>query len=160
MWQMCVYVQVEYAVAVRPCALCGHFHVHYVGKAVKCCDCMPELVVCQNMSCNVYSITLYINNMTDLQKLLLEFISFFLCDWTQQCWAKEKADKEWTLLKVYAVSSSVSAYVTWNVAVQKCHFGFLLFKLHVRVWPDGVPSYCSLQYQQLMTHKYGTLVQW
>ena len=32
--------------------------------------------MCQNMSCNVYSITLYINNMTDLQKLLLEFISF------------------------------------------------------------------------------------
>jgi len=37
---------------------------------------MPELVVCQNMSCNVYSITLYINNMMDLQKLSLEFISF------------------------------------------------------------------------------------
>jgi hypothetical protein len=37
---------------------------------------MPELVVCQNMSCNVYYITLYINNVTDLQKLLLEFISF------------------------------------------------------------------------------------
>jgi hypothetical protein len=62
-------MQVEYA-------LCEHFHVRYVGKAVKYCDCMPELVVCQNMSCNVYSITLYINNMTDLQNLLLEFISF------------------------------------------------------------------------------------
>lgn len=69
----------EYIVTVRPCALCVHFHVSYVGKAVKCCDCMPELVVCQNMSCNVYSITLYINNMTDLQKLLLEFISLFSC---------------------------------------------------------------------------------
>jgi len=28
------------------------------------------------MSCDVYAITLYFNNMTDLQKLLLEFISF------------------------------------------------------------------------------------
>ena len=96
----------------------------------------------------------------DLQKLLLEFTSFFLCDWTQQYWAKEKADKEWTILKVYAVSSSVSAYATWNVVVHKCHFGFLLIKLHVRVWTDGATSYCSKQYQQLMTCKYGTLVEW
>jgi len=73
---MCVYIQVEYTVTVRPYALCEQFHVSYVGKAVICCDCMPELVVCQNMSCNVYSITLYINNMMDLQKLSLEFISF------------------------------------------------------------------------------------
>jgi len=66
----------EYAVTIRPYALCERFHVSYVGKAVTCCDCMPELVVCQNMSCDVYSITLYFNNMTDLQTLLLEFISF------------------------------------------------------------------------------------
>lgn len=64
------------AVTVRPYTICEHFHVRYVGKAVKCCDCMPELVVCQNISCSVYSITLYINNMTGLQKVLLEFISF------------------------------------------------------------------------------------
>jgi hypothetical protein len=73
---MCIYIQVEYAVTVQPYALCECFRVSYVGKPVKCCDCMPELVVCQNMSCNVYSITLHFNNMMGLQKLLLEFISF------------------------------------------------------------------------------------
>ena len=71
-----MYIQVEYTVTVRPYALCEHFHVSYVGEAVKCCDCTPELVVCQNISRNVYYITLYTNNMTDQQKLLLEFISF------------------------------------------------------------------------------------
>lgn len=31
----------------------------------------------------------------------------------------------------------MSAYVTQNIVVHKCHFGFLMIKLHVRVWTDS-----------------------